>query len=62
MSTKFVSFFVSGDRAYHLKWRLQKNLVEGLEPKVVSILVGINDIRSLANGEDLDVWIWGFLF
>ena len=47
----------SGDRAYHIKWRVQETFVDGLKPKLVSILAGINDIRGLALGEGLSVSI-----
>lgn len=48
------AYGIGGDRAYHIKWRVQQSFVDGLKPELVSILAGINDIRGLANDDGLD--------
>lgn len=39
-------FGISGDRTQHVLWRLSKGQVDGLDPKLVLIMIGTNNIRS----------------
>ena len=41
-----VDFGIGGDRVEHLLWRLKEGQVAGIDPKLVVLLVGTNDISS----------------
>jgi lysophospholipase L1-like esterase len=39
-----VNFGISGDRTQHLLWRLQNGEIGGLQPKVIVMMIGTNNI------------------
>lgn len=39
-------FGISGDRTQHVLWRLDKGQVDGLDPKLVAIMIGTNNLGS----------------
>ena len=39
-------FGISGDRTQHLLWRLNKGQVDGLDPKLVLLMIGTNNLGS----------------
>jgi len=39
-------FGISGDRTQHVLWRLAQGQVDGLDPKLVAIMIGTNNIGS----------------
>jgi lysophospholipase L1-like esterase len=44
MKYKPANFGVSGDRTEHLLWRISNGELEGIDPKVVVVLIGTNNI------------------
>jgi lysophospholipase L1-like esterase len=39
-------FGISGDRTQHVLWRLDQGQVKGLDPKLIAIMIGTNNIGS----------------
>ena len=46
---KAVNFGVGGDRTQHLLWRLSKGQVDGMNPKLVVLLIGTNNMGAYTN-------------
>ena len=43
---KTVDFGISGDQVQHVLWRLQHGQVDGLDPKLVMLMIGTNNLNQ----------------
>jgi lysophospholipase L1-like esterase len=48
---KAANFGISGDRTQHLLWRLRNGELDGVKPRVVVVLIGINNIAQTKGPE-----------
>jgi lysophospholipase L1-like esterase len=46
-----VNFGIGGDRTQHVLWRIQNGELEGIEPKVVVLMIGTNNASSASADE-----------
>ena len=51
---KAIDFGISGDRTENLLWRLQQGQVDGLDPKLVVLMIGTNNIGRESNKQSID--------
>lgn len=45
-NTKAISLGLSGDRCEHILWRLENGQLDGLAPRAIVVMIGINDIHT----------------
>jgi len=45
------NFGIGGDRTQHVLWRIQNGELEGIEPKVVVLMIGTNNASSASDDE-----------
>jgi hypothetical protein len=43
---KALNFGINGDRVQHIVWRLQNGLLDNIKPKVVVLLIGVNNFGN----------------
>src|SRR5262245_25399640 len=51
---KAANFGIGGDRTQHVLWRLQNGELEGIQPKVVMLMIGTNNAGSNSEEEIAD--------
>jgi lysophospholipase L1-like esterase len=53
-SLKAANFGIGGDRTQHVLWRLQNGELEGIQPKVLMLMIGTNNASSNSADEIAD--------
>jgi lysophospholipase L1-like esterase len=53
-SYKLANFGIGGDRTQHVLWRLQNGELDGIQPKVVMLMIGTNNVSSNSAEEIAD--------
>jgi lysophospholipase L1-like esterase len=48
---KAANFGIGGDRTQHVLWRIRNGELEGIEPKVVVLMIGTNNVSSASADE-----------
>ena len=51
---KAANFGIGGDRTQHVLWRIQNGELEGIQPKVVMLMIGTNNLSGNKNEEIAD--------
>jgi len=54
MPMKAANFGIGGDRTQHVLWRLQNGELEGIQPKVLMLMIGTNNMGSNSSEEIAD--------
>ncbi|MSR32206.1 MAG: GDSL family lipase [Gemmataceae bacterium] len=49
---KAANFGIGGDRTQHVLWRLQKGELDGIQPKVVQLMIGTNNANGMDNSAE----------
>ena len=50
---KAASFGMSGDRAEHLLWRIENGNFDDIDPRVIVLMIGVNNINAGNTGKDI---------
>jgi beta-glucosidase len=45
---KVLNYGIGGDSTQHLLWRIENGLLDGLRPRVVSLMIGVNNLSDKA--------------
>lgn len=53
-SLNAVDFGIGGDRTQHVLWRLSKGQVDGMNPKLIVLMIGTNNLGSNTNEQIAD--------
>ena len=51
---KAANFGIGGDRTQHVLWRLQNGELDGIQPKVLMLMIGTNNLRDNSAAEIAD--------
>jgi len=49
-----LDFAVAGDRTQHVLWRLEQGQVDGLDPKLITLMIGTNNLKANSDAQIAD--------